>query len=85
MLFRLGGLGGQTYFDYRYLLHPIQVERDDVHWMDRGPLRCVIGAEDRAPEDTGWEIFARENDGASRGKQKRGNIVLWKRTGVDSC
>ena len=85
IIFDSGGLGGQTYFDYRYLLHPIQVERDDVHWMDRGPLRCVIGAEDRAPEDAGWEIFAHENDGASRGKQKRGNIVLWKRTGVDSC
>ena len=85
IVFDSGGLGGQTYFDYRYLLHPIQVEHADVMWIDRGPLRCVIGSVDRAPEDSGWAIAARENDAASRTKQARGNIVLWKRTGVDSC
>ena len=85
IMFDSGGLGGQTYFDYRYLLHPIQVERADVRWIDRTKLRCVIGAADRTPEDTGWAIVAKENPASSRGKQERGNIVLWKRTGVDSC
>jgi hypothetical protein len=85
VMFDAGGLGGQTYFDYRYLLHPIQIDRADVHWIDRSHLRCVIGAFDRPPEDTGWSIVAKENDAASRTKQPRGNIVLWKRTGVDSC
>jgi len=85
IVFDSGGLGGQTYFDYRYLLHPIQVERADVRWIDRAPLRCVIGSVDRPPEDSGWSIAAKENDAASRTKQPRGNIVLWKRTGVDSC
>ena len=85
IVFDSGGLGGQTYFDYRYLLHPIQVEHADVMWIDRAPLRCVIGSVDRAPEDSGWIIAAKENDAASRTKQPRGNIVLWKRTGVDSC
>lgn len=80
-----GGVGGQIFYDYRYLVHPIQVDRADVLWVDRAPLRCVIGVEERRPEDTGWEIIARENDAASRGRLKRGNIVLWKRTGVDSC
>lgn len=85
VMFDSGGLGGQTYFDYRYLLHPIQVERADVRWIDRTKLRCVIGSADRTPEDTGWSIVAKENPASSRGKQERGNIVLWKRTGVDSC
>ena len=85
IMFDAGGLGGQTYYDYRYLLHPIQVERADVMWIDRAPLRCVIGSAERAPEDTGWMVVAKENDQSSRGKQERGNIVLWKRTGVDSC
>lgn len=85
ILFDSGGLGGQIFFDYRYLLHPIQVDRADVLWVDRGPLRCVIGAATRPPEAIGWEIVAHENDAASRGKQVRGNIVLWMRTGVDSC
>ncbi|MEY2628016.1 MAG: hypothetical protein RJB08_1775, partial [Actinomycetota bacterium] len=85
IMFDAGGLGGQTYYDYRYLLHPIQVERADVMWIDRAPLRCVIGSAERAPEDTGWVVVAKENDQSSRGKQERGNIVLWKRTGVDSC
>jgi len=85
IVFDAGGLGGQTYYDYRYLLHPIQIERVDVHWIDRQPLRCVIGSVARAPEDEGWTVRASENDAASRGKQERGNIVLWMRTGVDSC
>jgi len=85
VLFDAGALGGQLFYDYRYLLHPVQVDRADVYWIDRAPLRCVIGADVRPPEDTGWEIVARENDAASRGKQERGNIVLWMRTGVDSC
>lgn len=83
--FDSGGLGGQTYYDYRYLLHPLQVERADVHWIDRAPLRCVIGAAGRPPEDAGWTIVATESDAASRGKQEPGNIVLWMRSGVDSC
>lgn len=83
--FDSGGLGGQTFFDYRYLLHPTQVSRADVRWIDRKPLRCVIGAVDRPPEDSGWMIVAKENDAASRGRQERGNIVLWMRSGVDSC
>jgi hypothetical protein len=85
VLFDSGGLGGQLFYDYRYLLHPIQVERADVLWVDRAPLRCVIGVEARRPEDTGWEVVARENDASTRGKQNRGNIVLWMRAGVDSC
>lgn len=83
--FDAGGLGGQTYFDYRYLVHPIQVERADVHWIDRESLRCVIGAAGRAPEDNGWMVAATESSSASRGRQERGNIVLWMRSGVDSC
>jgi len=85
IVFDAGGLGGQTYYDYRYLLHPIQIDRVDVQWIDRQPLRCVIGSVARAPEDEGWTVRASENDAASRGKQERGNIVLWMRTGVDSC
>lgn len=83
--FDSGGLGGQTYYDYRYLLHPVQVERADVHWVDRESLRCIIGAVGRPPEDSGWMIAATENKASSRGKQERGNIVLWMRSGVDSC
>lgn len=83
--FDSGGLGGQTYYDYRYLLHPVQVDRADVHWIDRTTLRCVIGSAGRPPEDDGWIIAAIENDAASRGKQEPGNIVLWMRSGVDSC
>lgn len=85
VMFDSGGLTGQLFYDYRYLLHPIQVDRADVYWIDRVPLRCVIGADARPPEDAGWEIVARENKDASRGRQDRGNIVLWMRTGVDSC
>ena len=85
IVFDSGGLGGQTFYDYRYLLHPIQVSRADVHWIDRKSLRCVIGAVGRPPEDTGWDVAAKENDAASRGKRESGNIVLWMRTGVDSC
>jgi hypothetical protein len=85
VVFDSGGLGGQTFYDYRYLLHPIQVSRVDVQWIDRKPLRCVIGAVGRPPEDSGWAVVAKENDAASRGKQERGNIVLWMRSGVDSC
>lgn len=85
IMFDSGGLGGQTYYDYRYLLHPVQVERDDVHWINRAPLRCVIGSVARPPEDSGWTVAATENTAASRGKQDRGNIVLWIRAGVDSC
>ena len=80
-----GALGGQIFYDYRYLLHPVQVDRADVYWVDKAQLRCVIGIDGRPPEDTGWEIVARESGAASRGKQERGNIVLWMRTGVDSC
>lgn len=85
VVFDAGGLGGQTFYDYRYLLHPIQVDRADVRWIDRKPLRCVIGAVGRPPEDSGWIIVAKENDAASRGRQEPGNIVLWMRSGVDSC
>ena len=85
IVFDSGGLGGQTFYDYRYLLHPIQVSRVDVQWIDRKPLRCVIGAVGRPPEDSGWAVVAKENDAASRGKQEPGNIVLWMRSGVDSC
>lgn len=85
VVFDSGGLGGQTFYDYRYLLHPIQLSRVDVHWVDRAPLRCVIGAVGRPPEDSGWSIVAKENDAVSRGKQEPGNIVLWMRSGVDSC
>jgi hypothetical protein len=83
--FDSGGLGGQTYYDYRYLLHPVQVERVDVHWVDRESLRCVIGAVGRPPEDNGWVVAATESKASARGKQEPGNIVLWMRSGVDSC
>ena len=85
ILFDAGALGGQIFYDYRYLLHPVQVDRADAYWVDKVPLRCIIGVDVRPPEDAGWEIVARENAEASRGKQERGNIVLWMRTGVDSC
>lgn len=85
IVFDSGGLGGQTFYDYRYLLHPIQVSRVDVQWTDRKSLRCVIGAVGRPPEDVGWNVVAKENDAASRGKHEAGNIVLWMRSGVDSC
>ncbi|MFM8390652.1 MAG: hypothetical protein ACKOA5_15560, partial [Actinomycetota bacterium] len=85
VVFDAGGLGGQTFYDYRYLLHPIQVDRADVRWIDRKPLRCVIGAVGRPPEDNGWIIVAKENDAVARGRQEPGNIVLWMRSGVDSC
>jgi len=85
IVFDAGGLGGQTFYDYRYLLHPIQVSRVDVQWVERKTLRCVIGAVGRPPEDAGWNIAAKENEAASRGKQEPGNIVLWMRAGVDSC
>jgi hypothetical protein len=83
--FDSGGLGGQTYYDYRYLLHPVQVERVDVHWVDRESLRCVIGAVGRPPEDNGWVVAATESKASARGKQEPENIVLWMRSGVDSC
>ena len=63
------------YFDYRYLVHPIQISRLDVYFDIPSDRNCVIGKEDR-PLRGRWEI---------EGREESLGLVLWKRQGVDSC
>ena len=70
------GIGGQTLYDYRYLLHPIQIRR--VSLLDPTPddLDCIITSPDQSLDSTAWENIAVDDH--------RG-LLLWKRQGLDSC
>jgi hypothetical protein len=63
------------YFDYRYLVHPVQVSRLDVYYDIPSDRKCVIGMEER-PLRGKWLI---------EGREESLGLVLWKRQGVDSC
>ena len=70
------GIGGQTLYDYRYLLHPIQIRR--VTLLDPRPadLDCIIAGPGQPFDPATWENIAIDNH--------RG-LLLWKRQGLDSC
>ena len=70
------GIGGQTLYDYRYLLHPIQIRR--VTLLDPRPadLDCIIAGPGQPFDPATWENIAVDNH--------RG-LLLWKRQGLDSC
>ena len=70
------GIGGQTMYDYRYLLHPIQIRR--VTLLDPTPddLDCIITGPGQPLDPTEWENIAVDDH--------RG-LLLWKRQGLDSC
>ena len=63
------------YFDYRYLVHPIQISRLDVYFDIPSDRKCVIGKEER-PLRGKWLL---------EGREESLGLVLWKRQGVDSC
>jgi hypothetical protein len=70
------GIGGQTLYDYRYLLHPIQIRR--VTLLDPRPadLDCIIAGPGQPFDPATWENIAVDDH--------RG-LLLWKRQGLDSC
>ena len=70
------GIGGQTLYDYRYLLHPIQIKR--VTLLDPTPddLDCIITGPAQPLDPAVWENIAVDDH--------RG-LLLWKRQGLDSC
>lgn len=70
------GIGGQTLYDYRYLLHPIQIRR--VSLLDPRPadLDCIIAGPEQPFDPAAWENIAVDDH--------RG-LLLWKRQGLDSC
>lgn len=70
------GIGGQTLYDYRYLLHPIQIRRVSVLEPTPDDLDCIIAGPGQAFDPAMWENIAVDNH--------RG-LLLWKRHGLDSC
>jgi hypothetical protein len=74
--FDSGAYGGQSFFDYRYLLHPAQVRRFDLVYGVPDDINCFIGAKERPPYDGNWAVGPSE---PSTG------LILWLRDGLDSC
>jgi len=70
------GIGGQTMYDYRYLLHPIQIRRDTLLDPTPDDLDCIITGPGQPLDPTEWENIAVDDH--------RG-LLLWKRQGLDSC
>jgi hypothetical protein len=71
-----GAYGGQSFYDYRYLLHPAQVRRFDLVYGVPDDINCFIGAKERPPYDGNWAVGPSE---PSTG------LILWLRDGLDSC
>ena len=74
--FDSGAYGGQSFYDYRYLLHPAQVRRFDLVYGVPDDINCFIGAKERPPYDGNWAVGPSE---PSTG------LILWLRDGLDSC
>jgi hypothetical protein len=74
--FDTGAYGGQSFYDYRYLLHPVQAQRFNLIYGVPDDINCYIGSKERPPFDGNWTIGPSE---PSTG------LILWVRDGLDSC
>lgn len=74
--FDTGSYGGQSFYDYRYLLHPVQARRFDLLYGVPDDINCYIGSKERPPFDGNWAVGPSE---PSTG------LILWVRDGLDSC
>ena len=74
--FDTGSYGGQSFYDYRYLLHPVQAQRFDLIYGVPDDINCFIGSKERPPFDGNWAVGPTE---PSTG------LILWLRDGLDSC
>jgi hypothetical protein len=74
--FDTGSYGGQSFYDYRYLLHPVQAQRFNLIYGVPDDINCYIGSKERPPFDGNWTIGPSE---PSTG------LILWVRDGLDSC
>jgi hypothetical protein len=74
--FDTGAYGGQSFYDYRYLLHPVQARRFDLVYGVPDDINCFIGSKERPPFDGNWAVGPTE---PSTG------LILWLRDGLDSC
>jgi len=74
--FDTGSYGGQSFYDYRYLLHPVQARRFDLVYGVPDDINCFIGSKERPPFDGNWAVGPTE---PSTG------LILWLRDGLDSC
>jgi hypothetical protein len=74
--FDTGSYGGQSFYDYRYLLHPVQARRFDLLYGVPDDINCFIGSKERPPFDGNWAVGPTE---PSTG------LILWVRDGLDSC
>ena len=74
--FDSGAYGGQSFYDYRYLLHPAQVRRINLVYGVPDDINCFVGAKERPPFDGNWAVGPVE---PSTG------LILWLRDGLDSC
>ena len=74
--FDTGSYGGQSFYDYRYLLHPVQARRFDLVYGVPDDINCFIGSKERPPFDGNWAVGPTE---PSTG------LILWVRDGLDSC
>ena len=74
--FDTGAYGGQSFYDYRYLLHPVQARRFDLVYGVPDDINCFIGSKERPSFDGNWAVGPTE---PSTG------LILWLRDGLDSC
>ena len=74
--FDTGSYGGQSFYDYRYLLHPVQARRFDLLYGVPDDINCFIGSKERPPFDGNWAVGPTE---PSTG------LILWLRDSLDSC
>jgi len=74
--FDTGSYGGQNFYDYRYLLHPVQARRFELIYGVPDDINCYIGSKERPPFDGNWVVGPSE---PSTG------LILWVRNGLDSC
>jgi hypothetical protein len=74
--FDTGSYGGQSFYDYRYLLHPVQARRFELIYGVPDDINCYIGSKERPPFDGNWVVGPSE---PSTG------LILWVRDGLDSC
>jgi hypothetical protein len=74
--FDTGAYGGQSFYDYRYLLHPVQAQRFNLIYGVPDDMNCFIGSKERPPFDGNWAVGPTE---PSTG------LILWLRDGLDSC
>jgi hypothetical protein len=74
--FDTGAYGGQSFYDYRYLLHPVQAQRFNLIYGVPDDINCFIGSKERPPFDGNWAVGPTE---PSTG------LILWLRDGLDSC